>query len=79
MTDDTNTPHAPYGVPTDDESDRGSETSPHGPYGVLHPRSAFRRIDRVGTRIRDVADVAANQQVAPLTVVTRSMILSDED
>jgi len=35
MTDDTDqTPHAPYGVPTDDESDRGSETSPHGPYGV---------------------------------------------
>jgi len=34
MTDDTDqTPHAPYGN-TDDESDRGSETSPHGPYGV---------------------------------------------
>jgi len=79
MTDDTNTPHAPYGVPTDDESDRGSETSPHGPYGVLHPRSESRRIQRVGARIRDVAGVTVNQQVAPLTVVTRSMILSDED
>jgi len=35
MTDDTDqTPHAPYGVPTDDENDRSGEQSPHGPYGI---------------------------------------------